>query len=158
MDRTRIDQLSPRERECLGLVARGFSSKEIGKRLGISPHTVDGHLRHALLVLEVATRRDAARLFSESEHADAHPPQPLSAQLPPLAATSGPDPHLPPDRTGRWLGRLPLPVRGKGVRNNDLIVGQRLAWILGGAVLILLGLGWLAQGMDAVQSIFRGRP
>ena len=36
----RISRLTPRERECLRLVGRGFSSKEIGRQLAISPASV----------------------------------------------------------------------------------------------------------------------
>ena len=36
--------LSPRGEECLTLFARGFKSSDIGKKLGISPDTVDNHL------------------------------------------------------------------------------------------------------------------
>ena len=57
----RIDELSPRERDCLRLVARAHSSKEIGRALGISHHTVDDHLKRAMSLLGVASRFEAAQ-------------------------------------------------------------------------------------------------
>lgn len=58
-----IERLTPRERECLRLVAEHLHSKEIARRLRISQHTVDGHLNEARRRLGVASRRDAARLL-----------------------------------------------------------------------------------------------
>ncbi|HET9849868.1 MAG TPA: helix-turn-helix transcriptional regulator [Candidatus Dormibacteraeota bacterium] len=37
-------QASPRQVEILTLLAKGLSDKEIGRRLGISPRTVETHL------------------------------------------------------------------------------------------------------------------
>ena len=45
---SRIAQLTPREREVMELVVQGHSSKEIGRRLEISPKTVDIHRAHVL--------------------------------------------------------------------------------------------------------------
>ena len=42
-----IEMLTPRERECLRLVNDHLSSKQIGRRLGISKHTVDTHVDKA---------------------------------------------------------------------------------------------------------------
>lgn len=62
-DPTAIERLTPRERECLRLVAEHLHSKEIARRLSISQHTVDGHLNEARRRLGVTSRRDAARLL-----------------------------------------------------------------------------------------------
>jgi DNA-binding CsgD family transcriptional regulator len=56
-----IDLLTPRERECLRLVYEHLSSKQIGRRLGISKHTVDTHLDKARQRLGAEDRYDAAR-------------------------------------------------------------------------------------------------
>ena len=61
------DRLTPRERECLQLVAQHFTSKGIARQLGLSQHTVDGHLQEARRKLGAPTRRDAVRMFLESE-------------------------------------------------------------------------------------------
>lgn len=38
------------------LVAEGLTNREVGRRLFISPHTVNTHLRHAFQKLDVRTR------------------------------------------------------------------------------------------------------
>jgi DNA-binding NarL/FixJ family response regulator len=51
--------LSPREREVLGFVAKGFSYAEIAELLGISVHTVTSHVRHIYEKLAVHSRAEA---------------------------------------------------------------------------------------------------
>lgn len=47
-----IDQLSKRELEILKNLVEGLTSKEIGEKLFLSPHTVDGHRRNILKKLD----------------------------------------------------------------------------------------------------------
>lgn len=91
MSSERFAALSRRERECLRLVAQALSSKEIAARIGLSPHTVDDHLRSAKRTLEAPDRRAAARMLVEYE-ARSTPPQPLRDQPP--AIGRAPDPGL----------------------------------------------------------------
>ncbi len=58
--RHRAAQLSPREKQCLTYVARGMSSKEIARSLGLSPRTVDLHIARAAKRLGAANRIEAA--------------------------------------------------------------------------------------------------
>jgi DNA-binding NarL/FixJ family response regulator len=53
-------ELTPREREILGLVSEGASNGEIGRRLFISPKTVSVHVSHILAKLGAASRTEAA--------------------------------------------------------------------------------------------------
>jgi len=55
-----VDELSAREREVLGLVARGLSDAQIAERLVISPHTVHRHVANILAKLRLPTRAAAA--------------------------------------------------------------------------------------------------
>ena len=44
----RYASLSPRERECMALAVSGLTSKEIARKLGISPRTVEVHRTHVM--------------------------------------------------------------------------------------------------------------
>ncbi|AQS51850.1 hypothetical protein PAEH1_10350 [Paenalcaligenes hominis] len=48
--------LSPKERECLYWVALGKTSEEISRILGLSPHTVNFHIRNCFIKLNVSSR------------------------------------------------------------------------------------------------------
>ena len=54
------DILSPRETQCLLLVADGQTSKEIARELAITLRTVDFHIHNAMKKLGVAKRGQAA--------------------------------------------------------------------------------------------------
>jgi DNA-binding CsgD family transcriptional regulator len=60
-------KLSDGQKDCLRLVMLHFSSKEIARKLGISPHTVDKRLKQAILLMGVGSRVEAARILAESE-------------------------------------------------------------------------------------------
>lgn len=51
--------LTPRQLDVLELVGRGLSNKMIGRRLGLSEHTVRGHVQALLGALGVARRAEA---------------------------------------------------------------------------------------------------
>ena len=58
-DADALGELSTREREVLGLVARGLSDAQIAERLVISPHTVHRHVANILAKLRLPTRAAA---------------------------------------------------------------------------------------------------
>ena len=51
-----LDQLTPREREVIQHIARGYLYKEIALRLGISVKTVEAHVSSVLRKLQLSTR------------------------------------------------------------------------------------------------------
>ncbi|OYX05605.1 MAG: helix-turn-helix transcriptional regulator [Caulobacter vibrioides] len=69
-----LHRLTERERECLRLVDRHMSSKEIARELGLSKHTVDWHLDKARRRLGASDRYDAARRMSDRAHQGPSPP------------------------------------------------------------------------------------
>ncbi|HVR88216.1 MAG TPA: response regulator transcription factor [Candidatus Limnocylindria bacterium] len=54
------DQLTPRERDVLGLLSQGRSNKEIGGELGISERTVKTHVSNIFGKLELSDRTQVA--------------------------------------------------------------------------------------------------
>jgi NarL family two-component system response regulator LiaR len=56
----RAEQLTPREREVLALIGRGFANKRIALELGIAEKTVKTHVGNVLSKLGVADRTQAA--------------------------------------------------------------------------------------------------
>jgi DNA-binding NarL/FixJ family response regulator len=57
-----FSQLTPREREVLGLLVKGNSNKQIARQLKIEEITVALHLRSIYRKLNVASRTQAVRL------------------------------------------------------------------------------------------------
>jgi DNA-binding NarL/FixJ family response regulator len=56
-----LDQLTPREREVLRHIARGYMYKEIAHRLGISVKTVEAHVSAVLRKLQLSSRHELSR-------------------------------------------------------------------------------------------------
>jgi NarL family two-component system response regulator LiaR len=55
-----LERLTPREREVLELIGRGFPNKRIARELGITEKTVKTHVGHVLAKLGVTDRTQAA--------------------------------------------------------------------------------------------------
>jgi two-component system, NarL family, nitrate/nitrite response regulator NarL len=79
-----ISQLTPREREVLGLLVEGADGRTIAARLGISRNTVRTHVQSILTKLQVHSRLEAATLA-------------VRHRVVPVPTTMGQD--LPADRT-----------------------------------------------------------
>jgi DNA-binding NarL/FixJ family response regulator len=60
-DESDVDQLTPREREVLRHLARGYLYKEIAQRLGISVKTVEAHVSVVLRKLQLSNRHQLSR-------------------------------------------------------------------------------------------------
>ena len=63
-----VASLTPSEHAVARLVAEGLTNRQVGKRLHVSPHTVNTHLRHVFQKLSVTTRTGLAhRLTGTTE-------------------------------------------------------------------------------------------
>ena len=60
-DDPQLDQLTPREREVLRHIARGYMYKEVAQRLGISVKTVEAHVSAVLRKLQLSSRHELSR-------------------------------------------------------------------------------------------------
>jgi DNA-binding NarL/FixJ family response regulator len=60
-----LDQLTARERDVLRLIARGYTYKEIARRLEISVKTVESHVSAVLRKLQLSTRHELTRWASD---------------------------------------------------------------------------------------------
>ena len=60
-----IDQLTVREKEVLRLIARGYTYKEVAKRLNISVKTVETHVSAVLRKLQLSNRHELTRWASD---------------------------------------------------------------------------------------------
>jgi FixJ family two-component response regulator len=62
--RQRYAQLSPREREVLGLIVEGLTNKEIGRALVLSPRTVETHRAHLFAKLQATSLASLIRQYA----------------------------------------------------------------------------------------------
>jgi DNA-binding NarL/FixJ family response regulator len=68
----RLAELSEREREVLELMAEGLTNTAIAKRLVLSERTVEAHVRHVLIKLEIPQSEDGhRRVLAVLAHLDA---------------------------------------------------------------------------------------
>jgi DNA-binding NarL/FixJ family response regulator len=56
-----LDSLTPREREVLRLIARGYTYREAATELVLSTRTIESHVSSVLRKLQMSTRRELAR-------------------------------------------------------------------------------------------------
>ena len=71
-----LNRLSPREREVLALLGRGWNNARIGRELFISPHTVRTHVQNILQKLEMHSKLEAATFAMQRQLA---PPRAMLA-------------------------------------------------------------------------------
>jgi two-component system response regulator NreC len=74
-DASPLEELSDREREVLQLTAEGYSSVETGKRLFLSPKTVDTYRSRLMQKLGLAHRSDLVRFALDNGLLKPHPPR-----------------------------------------------------------------------------------
>lgn len=63
-----IERLSPRELEIATLIANGCCDKEVGRRLGISCHTVGAHIARCFAELDLHKRTELATCIARRMH------------------------------------------------------------------------------------------
>jgi DNA-binding CsgD family transcriptional regulator len=135
----RIDELTERQKQCLRGVYANLEIKEIGRQLGLSPHTVNEHLRDARRLLGVSRSMQAARLLvgHEGDMRDVPMPMGVAAEV----AAADIDPASP-------IGL---------VRNRyNLTSLQRIGLTVAVAFSAIAFAGALIVGADAINRVFVG--
>ena len=61
-----LESLTPREREVVTLIARGFKYREAAEDLGMSQKTLETHMKHVFEKLGVVSRNEVTRLAFET--------------------------------------------------------------------------------------------
>lgn len=65
-----LEQLTPKEREVVTLIARGFKYREVADELDISIKTMETHMAHIFEKLGVASRHEVTRIAFETGFVD----------------------------------------------------------------------------------------
>ncbi len=61
-----VESLTPKEREVMTLIARGYKYREVARELNISIKTLEAHMKHIFDKLGVASRHQVTRLAFET--------------------------------------------------------------------------------------------
>lgn len=112
-----VEKLTDRQKDCLRLVGQGFTSKEIGRALALSPSTVDNHINSAVSLLKAPNRGNAARALAAFEIGQNLPRQPagLAPDTPSQDQEAGPEAE-----GGALIGKAILTLPPVGGQRNDL--------------------------------------
>ena len=173
-----LARLSQGQIDCLLLVDRHHSSKEIAAQLGISPHTVDQRIRGALEKLGVERRGEAARMVAAALSPDDPAYQRLIHQSPYIDLPIQPGDQdstvctqiRHADRAGEvsppgvnteqrpvGLGSpLQLPFATRSHPSNEMSVGLRLVWILLIAMGATFSAGMYLAGLESLSRMISG--
>jgi DNA-binding CsgD family transcriptional regulator len=167
----KVARLNDGQLQVLRLVDQHLSSKEIGTRLGISPHTVDQRIRNAIRLLEVSRRQEAARLVATAEpyqrlihqppHLDARSPaddddRAISFQIrhaDRLEGTGAPIGLDTEQRTVSSRSPLVFPWPTRSHPRNEMSVGQRLLWIAMIAMGASFSAGMYLAGLESLARL-----
>jgi len=172
-----VARLSRGQIDCLLLVDKHHSSKEIAVRLGISPHTVDQRIRGALEKLGVERRGEAARLVAAAISSGHEAYQRLIHQSPHIdeAAATGhqesavgyqirhagragetSSPGVITEQRSVGFGSpLQLPFATRSHPSNEMSIVQRLLWIVLIAMGAAFSAGMYLAGLESLSRLIK---
>jgi DNA-binding CsgD family transcriptional regulator len=158
MSDSRIEQLTPTQKEALRLVAEGRTSKEIARLTGVSESAIDQRLDRARSILGARNRREAAHFLVRFKACEETTCAPLPVENQPDAGPAYPsaaEPALPnrlSDSAVEWRSLEPPRETVsllafardflEGIRPDELTMPTR--WLLVLAIAMALGFLFLA--------------
>lgn len=172
-----LSRLTSGEIACLDGVHAGLGSKEIARRLNISPHTVDARLRSACRKLSTNSRFVAATWLAEAHRSATEAPDdnliyqdlslhtrrdgveqeaPIGEGIEPIglvAQVSTANPTLDGLGSQSLKGQLRYSIAIIFGGQNNLSILKRLAWIGGIAALASIAFGLLLNGLVGVSRV-----
>ena len=175
METEKIKKLTPAQSACLRLVLPHYTSKDIARQLGSSPHTVDNHIKAAMARLGASSRFDAARQLAEYESEVER--RALASQSSGISTSAANRDHLlhndSPERVEEVDRNCELHDIGSSYRpdgfnmrrpkilplpefwgeKNALTTKQRLIWMIILTVSIALAMGAILASLSALESI-----
>jgi DNA-binding CsgD family transcriptional regulator len=159
-----VGKLTTRQRDCLRLVAQGYVTKEIARKLSISDLRASKDIDAAMKKLGVSRRIDAARLLAEHEDREVNvipgATLPLSGSMELQASSTSTEEKptfqmLREERSPYHVSNTPpdlgWPLRQRGGAHNDLNIWQRVIWIVLLWAAFLIGFGTLASGIASLS-------
>ena len=66
-EKNKLPELSPREKEILGLIAEGYTNPQIAEKIFLSSFTVDSHRKNLLAKLQVKNTACLVKLAVENK-------------------------------------------------------------------------------------------
>lgn len=153
-----VKRLTPREKECLRLVAQLMTSKQIALQLGISKHTVDERIERARRRIGAPGRYDAARILASHESGAAPPiesgPHTVGLALTPHSQAL--DPQFTGDSATPFTRKgVPAPSQSDALEGGlqQLSLAARLGLIGLMAVASALAFGAILAGLEALRHL-----
>jgi DNA-binding CsgD family transcriptional regulator len=156
-----VDRLTSMQKDCLRLVHQHMSSKDIAKRLGTSPHTVDNHIKAAMARLGVTSRWSASKICVEND--DLNVRRALVSQ-PPAVAKSANNTALSPtsaedgaegggSKGQSFVGtgnRRFLPLPAYWGEQNQLPSVDRILWVVGLAIALCVAVAAITSSIEVL--------
>ena len=143
-----IEQLTQGQIDCLLLVHQHLTLKEIGPRLGISPHTVDQRIRTALRILGCKRRSEAATLVVSSLGGDSAFLLPRGMAEPFVLQQA----RLPEGKSRKSI-RVPFATPDRP--SNEMSIALRLFWIVAIASGSAFSAGVYLAGLESLSRLIR---
>jgi DNA-binding CsgD family transcriptional regulator len=152
MSDARFNRLTPRQAECLKLLARPMRPKEIALALGLSVRTVEGYIAEATERLEAGSSLAAARMFADWEQVQATqaPPGNLPGQESRVEKGARATPSEPPSAT--VIDAVPAATG----RQIDLLSWHRNAIIFALTIGIIVSVLLLVAGGEGIARLRTG--